>query len=186
MKKLIMTVAIVCAAVVAQAATANWKMAASNIYSGNTTDKYTGTAYVFDSSLMGQSALFAMIEAGTTTFDSSTTGFITTATVNNGVIAANTTQFGYGEQSTTESKNNYSFYFVIAEDDAAYFSNIVAKDANGTATAATITMGSQISSQLAAVDGFQGAGKWSAVPEPTSGLLMLLGMAGLALKRKRA
>ena len=29
-------------------------------------------------------------------------------------------------------------------------------------------------------------GKWSAVPEPTSGLLMLLGMAGLALRRKRA
>ena len=29
-------------------------------------------------------------------------------------------------------------------------------------------------------------GKWSAVPEPTSGLLLLLGMAGLALKRKRA
>lgn len=27
---------------------------------------------------------------------------------------------------------------------------------------------------------------WSAVPEPTSGLLMLLGMAGLALRRKRA
>ena len=31
------------------------------------------------------------------------------------------------------------------------------------------------------------AGGWySAVPEPTSGLLLLLGMAGLALKRKRA
>lgn len=29
-------------------------------------------------------------------------------------------------------------------------------------------------------------GTWSAVPEPTSGLLMLLGMAGLALRRKRA
>ena len=28
--------------------------------------------------------------------------------------------------------------------------------------------------------------QWSAVPEPTSGLLMLLGMAGLALRRKRA
>ena len=27
---------------------------------------------------------------------------------------------------------------------------------------------------------------WTAVPEPTSGLLMLLGMAGLALRRKRA
>ena len=29
------------------------------------------------------------------------------------------------------------------------------------------------------------AGSWSAVPEPTSGLLMLLGMAGLALRRRR-
>ena len=28
--------------------------------------------------------------------------------------------------------------------------------------------------------------EWSAVPEPTSGLLLLLGVAGLALKRKRA
>ena len=32
----------------------------------------------------------------------------------------------------------------------------------------------------------QGAGKWTAAPEPTSGLLLLLGMAGLALKRKVA
>jgi hypothetical protein len=31
-----------------------------------------------------------------------------------------------------------------------------------------------------------GATAWTAVPEPTSGLLLLLGMAGLALKRKRA
>lgn len=31
-----------------------------------------------------------------------------------------------------------------------------------------------------------GAGTWTAVPEPTSGVLLLLGMAGLALKRKRA
>ena len=37
-------------------------------------------------------------------------------------------------------------------------------------------------------DSTKGATAWStaAVPEPTSGLLLLLGMAGLALKRKRA
>jgi hypothetical protein len=32
----------------------------------------------------------------------------------------------------------------------------------------------------------QMTGTWTAVPEPTSGLLMLLGMAGLALRRRRA
>ena len=30
------------------------------------------------------------------------------------------------------------------------------------------------------------SGGWTAVPEPTSGLLMLVGLAGLALRRKRA
>ena len=32
----------------------------------------------------------------------------------------------------------------------------------------------------------QAGSNWTAVPEPTSGLLMLLGMAGLALRRRRA
>lgn len=34
--------------------------------------------------------------------------------------------------------------------------------------------------------GNQSAATWQAVPEPTSGLLMLVGLAGLALRRKRA
>ena len=32
----------------------------------------------------------------------------------------------------------------------------------------------------------QNASNWAAVPEPTSGLLMLIGIAGLALRRRRA
>jgi hypothetical protein len=45
----------------------------------------------------------------------------------------------------------------------------------------------QTLSNLASKVGGTGAAMaWTAVPEPTSGLLMLLGVAGLALKRKRA
>ena len=35
-------------------------------------------------------------------------------------------------------------------------------------------------------DGTASTGGWQAVPEPTSGLLMLVGLAGLALRRRRA
>jgi hypothetical protein len=36
------------------------------------------------------------------------------------------------------------------------------------------------------VGGNGAATSWTAVPEPTSGLLMLVGLAGLALRRRRA
>ena len=39
---------------------------------------------------------------------------------------------------------------------------------------------------LAAPQGSQAGKTWTAVPEPTSGLLMLVGLAGLALRRRRA
>ena len=51
------------------------------------------------------------------------------------------------------------------------------------------TSGSKTAKTLSASNAsfaFAATGSWTAVPEPTSGLLMLLGMAGLALRRKHA
>ena len=79
-----------------------------------------------------------------------------------------------------------------------YYSIVTAEYTDSTygamymAAAGTVTTTAAGAGSLANI--FGGAGtattggvrNWTAVPEPTSGLLMLLGMAGLALKRKRA
>ena len=62
--------------------------------------------------------------------------------------------------------------------------------AGGTDSPVSIAFGNQnpttgAKSSTLPTDGFVSAGQWAAVPEPTSGLLMLLGMAGLALRRKQ-
>ena len=184
MKKLVIAAAVVCTAVFAHAAAANWKASASGMYNGtgSTADSalYSGAAYVFDAGVTSQAALFAIIESGTA-IGSSTAGYITTATFDEGAFGGLT--FANGEQGG----GSYTYYFVVVDDDKAYFSNEKSVTANTTATAKNVGFSSQSgSSSLPAGTGFQGAGAWSAVPEPTSGLLMLLGMAGLALRRRRA
>lgn len=74
--------------------------------------------------------------------------------------------------------NTYSVYFTIEDGGKTFTSAAKSVDAQATATA-NIAFGNMQSAT-------QNASNWAAVPEPTSGLLMLLGVAGLALKRKRA
>jgi hypothetical protein len=191
MKKLIIAAAIVCAAVIAQAATANWGVGASNIYvgDGSTTKIAQGaTVYMFDAGITSQAALYALFAADTAMDMTTAAGYAgTVATSAAGVMAATKVKFSYGDQSTVDSSNAYDFYFAIIDGDNIYLSDSKSVVAGGSDTAVSISFGSQATgSKLPAVDGFQGAGAWSAVPEPTSGLLMLVGLAGLALRRRRA
>ena len=185
MKKLIIAAAAVCTAVFAQAAAANWKASAKDMYNGTgsteETALFAGTAYLFDAGVTSQAALYDLIVGGTAV-GSSTAGYVTSATFDEGAFGGLT--FEHGEQGG----GSYTYYFVVVDSDKAYFSNEKSVTANTTATAKAISFGSQSGSSVLPGTGFQGAGAWSstAVPEPTSGLLLLLGMAGLALKRKRA
>ena len=191
MKKLMIAVAVVCAAVMAQAATANWKVSAANVYDGkgDSAAKYSGTAYFFNADATAQSALFALFAADTSLDLTAQTGYLSSGTVASGVINANTAanQFGAFEQGS----GDHNFYFVLVAGDNMYLSATKQAAAGSTDSMVTVTFGSQAptsgaTSKSLPTDGFVAVGQWAAAPEPTSGLLMLLGMAGLALRRRRA
>ena len=190
MKKLLIAVTAVMSAIAVHAAVANWSASARNICDGTgTTDAtYSGSAYFFDASQMAQSALYALIAADVDGFSATTaTGYIASGTVTSGLLP-NTTKFEYGSQSASATDlNSYSFYFVLLKDDTVYFSNVKELSANANTTAKSIAFGGQTGSSIAPTTvGYAGEGAWSSVPEPTSGILLALGLCGLALRRKRA
>ena len=116
---------------------------------------------------------------------------IAAASVGSGTIAKtgrNTYAVGTAKGSSVTSTSMANAYFVLVENSSAtsytyYKTDMSAlvydpdnqESSSGTFNANAATM---LSSGTSA--------NFAAVPEPTSGLLMLLGVAGLALRRRRA
>ena len=181
MKKLIMALAVVATAAAVQAASFDWKTSATGLMyaAGSTTDKITGTAYIFAAeSTTQQSVLDAFVAGGTWT-----TGNLGNKSVAAGKITAtNGEAFNYGTAG-----NDYNFYVALLNGENLYISDTVKLTA-GDVGYEQASFNFKNSSQAAAMASstFTAGGWYTAVPEPTSGLLLLLGMAGLALKRKRA
>ena len=161
MKKLIIMAAILVAGVAANAASFKWS--AANIYASNGTDKYTGdvTLYAYLSTAdIGTAKAVSTVKASST-----------------GAVAATT----FSDDSLVGG-NYYNFFFII-EDSGKTFTSAVQENKAAQATGTTtFTFGNMTTAT-------QNSANWvggEPVPEPTSGLLMLLGMAGLALRRRRA
>ena len=181
MKKLMMTLAVVVTAAVAQAASFDWKTSATGkLYeAGSTTATITGTAYIFDvAATTQQSVLDAFVQNKTWT-----TGSLDNKAVSAGKITAtNGEAFNYGT-----SGNDYYFYVALVDGDNIFISDTVkgtASDVGYQGVSFNLKTASQLAASTSAT--FTAGGWYSAVPEPTSGLLLLLGMAGLALRRKQA
>ena len=183
MKKLLIAMAIVATAAFANAAAISWKTSTTGkLYEAGTSTLVTGvTAYLFDSTALSQSEILNKFVGGT---DISTWGAVSSAAVSAGAIPG-TTVDGY-----TTGGQTLDAYLAVVLDDSIYVSEIktMTVPATGTSTTQFVL---KTSSQAAALDisgGYSTAGWYqtAAVPEPTSGLLLLLGMAGLALKRKHA
>ena len=185
MKKLMIALAIVAMAAITQAASFDWKTSATGkIYeAGTTTLLASGTAYIFDAaSVSQQTVLSAFLDDKTWT-----TGNLDSKAVSAGVISATKGEaFAYGTAG-----NNYDFYVALVAGDNIFISDTVSVTAPAVsyeqASFALKTPSQAAVTELEKTGSFAGGGWYTAsVPEPTSGLLLLLGMAGLALKRKHA
>ena len=182
MKKLMILAAAVVTSVMANAAAITWGSGTVTLADSTKAGKDAVTGYLF------------LIDATTySTLAANTTG----ATMSDAVYAAYGASLGSADASkTTTAKGiaNITDPTVYANGDTAYAAILYVEGDNYMGNVATYTLTSDLNATvsglsltLGGVDG-AAATAWStaAVPEPTSGLLLLLGMAGLALKRKRA
>ena len=196
MKKLMIVAAIVCAAAVSQAASIKW---------GGDIAQADGTNPV------GAGSVAYLIRGATTA-----AAAVSTITVDGTDWSAWTTDTGATIVSAytldaDDATSSYHFermYSITGDADAGYYSVVVVDGGAGadgktgsynlagqnTITSATdptvvnLLIGDNWASGTAPWLGNGGfnAVQFASVPEPTSGLLMLLGFAGLALRRRRA
>ena len=183
-------VAIVCAAAMSQAASIAWgfgnaeiRNADGNYFADGTPD---ATAFLF----------FGTVTAGDSGWEFSEGAKLVASANMNG-----NWNWGATDISTTDGMLTYDatagqpVTLILLDGEVgntvdafkAYEGNYIIGDK--TALVDASIAGKEPIPYLSAIDSVQyGAGDWTAVPtpEPTSGLLLLLGVAGLALKRKRA
>ena len=179
MKKIMIALAAVALAVSAQAASFSWKTTSSGkLYgAGTTATLATGNVYLFNSAAVTQQAVLDAVLAGSSL---DTLGALSSSTVSAGAITTATFEWG-------AAGDTLNAYVAIVDGDNVFISDL--KTAAGQqASTVSINFNLKSASQAVAMESttFTTGGWYTAVPEPTSGLLMLVGLAGLALRRRRA
>ena len=189
MKKLMIALAAVAVAAVAQAASIDWSIGSNSWFlSDGSTKAAKGTA-VYLINAASWSDIKTAIDGGATSFTTSDTGILAVGTTSNAKGAVS----GTATSTSLTAGTSYDFAYLVFDttdaSDVKYFASVKSTAAAYDPTDATYSEAQSITFDGASYSNTGLSGGWqsaAAVPEPTSGLLMLLGMAGLALRRKRA
>lgn len=180
MKKLVLIGAVLCAAVAAQAASVKWNSTAK-IADAKGTALTSQAAY--DALLNGGSIVLAILN------DGSYNG-------NYNVLGGTVTLKTSPKKQAGKLTGSYEFTLAGGLLKNGDVLGVLFKDASGNLSQLIYTAGGVVddilkisglnSDDFSADFSYAASGNFTVVPEPTSGLMILLGMAGLALRRKGA
>ena len=183
MKKLMFMLAAVATAASVQAAAVSWTC--TNV-KDSTGAKISGVAYFIDAAVLSQSDFKAL--KGADAFNTALSGMYswTPGTAGKYSSASDVENATLGLSDATTGYSVYLAVFdtaTITDSSNYYLTGAQSLDTLAGTYTQTVAFGNQSTPS-------QAAGAWTAVggssvPEPTSGLLMLVGLAGLALRRGR-
>ncbi len=187
MKKFMIAAAIVCAAALAQASSVTWTC--TKVYAEGTETGISGIAYLFAGSDYSSAGIVSALEekgadavnAWLNGVSDKYTTAVASGTMTDMTTKPDATLLGLSADGTKQTLYALIFDTATVTDASNFYvvekANTVPKSGN-----ALFAFGSQATASAA-------AGAWHAVapiPEPTSGILLLVGGALLTLRRKRS